>query len=94
MLIRSQDKTTLFDLRNRVLTVTQDNAIACSETLMPPPSSICVIARYSTQEKALRVLRVIEMLYDNIERTRFGLLKNFHTDYTFQMPQDEEVEHC
>ena len=91
MLIRSQDKTTLFDLRNRVLTVTQDNAIACSETLMAPPTSICVIARYSTQEKAFKVLEKIESLYDDIERIKFGLKVSYTTDYTFPMPPDEDV---
>lgn len=51
-----------------------------------------ILGNYSTEEKAIKVLNMIEKFYENIEYTKFmGCGKEEIASYIFQMPQNEEV---
>ena len=50
------------------------------------------IGNYSTKEKAIKVLDMIEKFYENIEYTKFmGCGREEIASYIFRMPQDSEV---
>jgi len=49
------------------------------------------LAKYSTSEKALKVLDMICEHYQNCEMCRCGLKQIAETEFVFQMPQDDEV---
>ena len=48
------------------------------------------IARYSTEEKALKVLDMIERFFNDVEYHK--TLGHTLDEYVYQLPQDEEVE--
>ena len=77
MLIRSQDKRRIVNVNNCNLIATM---ISC-ETKHNITVDGMVIGTYSTEEKAIKVL---DMIQNNFE----DYIKNV----VFQMPQDEEVE--
>ena len=78
MLIRSQDKEILINFNNspaiKIMGTKGDVTIICSDTY-----ETFVIGNYSTREKAMKVLDMIQ-----------GAYVNGHIDY--QMPADSEVE--
>lgn len=77
MLIRSQDKETLINFNNslsiKIMETKGGVIIICSDTY-----ETFVIGNYSTKEKAMKVLDMIQ-----------GAYVNGHIDY--QMPADSEV---
>ena len=86
MWIRSQDKKTLIE--NKLFDVYQDLmedgfAIQCSA---------CVLGVYSTEEKALKVLDMIQREIEKLEIAKIE--KGCVIDYNiiFKMPSDDEVE--
>ena len=77
MLIRSQDKEILINFNNspaiKIMGTKGDVTIICSDTY-----ETFVIGNYSTREKAIKVLDMLQEAYIN-----------GHIDY--QMPEDSEV---
>lgn len=78
MLIRSQDKEILINFNNspaiKIMGTKGDVTIICSDTY-----ETFVIGNYSTKQKAMKVLDMIQEAYIN-----------GHIDY--QIPEDSEVE--
>lgn len=95
MLIRSQDKKQLIPLEDFVFS-TYGSSIVCSKDIIEKPSELDArrIAKYSTEEKAVKVLDMIQNAY-----TQYGTLVDgrgsvqgaFNLPKVFQMPQDSEV---
>lgn len=90
MWIRSQDKETLINCN--VIEYNDfyvENAIvATSETI-----SRTIIGKYSTKEKALKVLDMIHNKIIELDRNKFlGMTEQIYIRCVFQMPQDDEVE--
>lgn len=90
MLIRSQDKCTLINFNGsfalEVVEVERKIRITCSD------AGTCYnIGRYSSEEKAFKVLDMIEEVY-----CKFMSIKNDDAwdgkESIFQMPADNEVE--
>lgn len=78
LVVRSQDREDL--IVDDVMYSIEDSCISVGNTYRP---TIFIIARYSTEEKALKVLDMLEKHIMNC-----GL----HNKVNFQFPQDEEVE--
>ena len=90
MWIRSQNKETLINCN--VIEYNDfyvENAIvATSETI-----SRTIVGKYSTKEKALKVLDMIEERIIEIDKTKFfGSKEEVYISNVFQMPYDYEVE--
>ena len=81
MLIRSQDKTTLVKFENIVININNINGkeIICWSQMNPGEDEYIPLGYYSTKEKAMKVLDMIQEAY-----------VNGHIDY--QIPADSEVE--
>ena len=82
MLIRSQDKTALVKFENIVIKLTLPdslNVICWSLQDAQRSGGYFILGKYSTKEKAMKVLDMIQEAY-----------VNGHIDY--QMPEDSEVE--
>lgn len=89
MLIRSQDKTMLINLENIVNINIAGERIGvvyfqgeCADT----------IAEYSTKEKAIKVLDMIESEYLKANKGTAVGHYGFVENRVFKMPQDDEVE--
>lgn len=93
MLIRSQDKVKIIQLNDFVIAVdvddeyTNDGAYAINAC---KPGTSWEIGHYTTKEKAIKVLDMIQAAYEKYEYE-----KVFKTGLTlfeaFQMPNDSEV---
>ena len=94
MLIRSQDKSRLINLDN-----TQELRFwECAQGFCIT-DCVCTIGYYSTREKSLKVLDMIQEAY-----SEYQIMLNFSVSYLhefkektdgfaiFQMPEDSEVE--
>ena len=82
MWIRSQDK--------KILTEIHDVEIDSGFIVWGSGS---LIGEYSTQEKAIKVLDMIQEKIIERELMNFGLAKRFSYEHcAFQMPQDDEVK--
>lgn len=82
MLIRSQDKTALVKFENIVINLKLPdslNVICWSLQDAQRSGGYFILGKYSTKEKAMKVLNMIQKAY-----------VNGHIDY--QMPEDSEVE--
>ena len=77
MLIRSQDKTVIANIDNTFNIAIRD-INGATAIYIGTQGSCCIIAEYSTREKAMKVLDMIQEAY-----------VNGHIDY--QMPEDSEV---
>lgn len=89
MLIRSQDNEILINLdRIGAIAKSKGNHIVASESVMPRPSEILDLGQYSTEAKAIKVLDMVQNLYDDKGRDPMWHGSN----RVFQMPSDEEVE--
>ena len=92
MLIRSQDKESLIAIDGNFVEILKYGDLSeCSITVSTRDhSSLHVMARYSSVEKALKVLDMIQEAYE-----RYEYEKAFKTGLalfeTFQMPEDSEV---
>lgn len=80
MLIRSQDKTKLVDIAGKTLAISE--ATTHDIRIMYANSNV-LLGKYTSKEKALKVLDLIGQAYNNFE-TGFICI-------VFQMPKDEEV---
>lgn len=81
MLIRSQNKITLVKFENIVVNINNINGkeIICWSQMNPGENEYISLGHYSTREKAIKVLDMIQEAY-----------VNGHIDY--QMPEDGSVE--
>lgn len=98
MLIRSQDKTVMVNMDN-VFGVGIRGVNGAAAIYAGSSSGCCDIAEYSTREKALKVLDMIQEAY-----SEYQIMLNFSVSYLhefkektdgfaiFQMPEDSEVE--
>lgn len=106
MLIRSQDKTTLVTFENIVINIHNLNInningkeIICWSQMNPGEDEYIPLGYYSTEEKAMKVLDMIQEAY-----SEYQIMLNFSVSYLhefkektdgfaiFQMPEDSEVE--
>ena len=94
MLIRSQDKTVLTNFAN-----VTDIMIDCIEENKFEISAFFTnhtktkLGNYSTEEKAIKVLDMIESFYSNFKFCEiWGIDMTKFYDAIFQMPQDDEVK--
>lgn len=79
MWIRSQDKETLTDAKHLSIRYLNTNYAIYTDNHLAP-NEICSLGVYSTKEKTLKVLDMIQKFIDN----EFLIS-------VFDMPQDEEV---
>lgn len=86
MLIRSQDKSRLISLNNTRELRFWECAQGFNIT-----DCVCQIGHYSTREKAMKVLDMIQKRYEECETERIYKEGVFKIG-TFQMPADSEVE--
>lgn len=93
MLIRSQDKTALVTFENIVVNLKlPDSLTIICWSLQDAQRSggYFILGKYSTKEKAMKVLDMIQEAYE-----RYEYEKAFKTGLalfeTFQMPEDSEV---
>ena len=93
MLIRSQDKMSLVKFENIVININNINGkeIICWSQMNPGEDEYILLGHYSTKQKAMKVLDMIQEAYE-----RYEYEKVFKTGLTlfetFQMPEDSEVE--
>ena len=88
MLIRSQDKKILANLNNL-----QSIFIEKSKEKYIVSLSVRKLGEYSTEEKAIKVVDMIQVTYMNLDYSRFlGEEKIEYFENVFVMPQDEEVK--
>lgn len=92
MIIRSQDKKQIVNFDVCHLSITTDHCIVATNGVVSYPSEILsgVISKYSTEEKAIKVLDMIQSAYNAIETMKIdkGAWRDNHY---FEMPQDSEV---
>ena len=96
MLIRSQDKKMLCPLNLMgIYPLTKkekDKDIVIHNIFIVVHGEEVDIAVYSTEEKAIKVLDMIENAYLNCNHSSMMWNYAFVENKVFQMPQDEEVE--
>lgn len=81
MIIRSQDNKKLFNLEKIRKIDCETNSVMADDT--------SVMGKYSTEEKAIKVLDMIQIAYE--EANSVCNMSGFVANTVFQMPQDEEV---
>ena len=83
MIIRSQDKKSITDDLNLYIDdYNQEGYSICN-------SKMDNLGTYSTEEKAIKVLDMIQEHYDKVIDARYW--NDTYQDNYFQMPQDSEV---
>lgn len=94
MLIRSQNKRSLFNLNN-ITKLTVGKVYGLTETdwiieadKVPFRESL---GQYSSEEKVMIVLGMIEERYNNLEMMKLEGTKKYFINFVFEMPQDEDV---
>ena len=99
MIIRSQDKKRIINFNQVSDLVISKNRVDEYEILVCYPyfaESDCgysAIATYSTEEKAIKVLDMIQEAYSRMEDIKCGVVQaQRHDSFCFDMPSDEEVE--
>lgn len=81
MLIRSQNKKILIDMANLIIGLDKsDTKVICFHTAAMDGEAGVILGEYSTTEKAVRAINMIEEAYDYRDATR---------GHVFQMPRDE-----
>ena len=81
MLIRSQDKMTIVPIEHGYVTLSHYNSSShIIFSVINEGDSYLTLGNYSTDEKALKVLDLIERIY------------GYDDVHAFVMPQDEEIE--
>lgn len=93
MLIRSQDKESLIAIDGNFVEILKYGDLSeCSITVSTRDhSSLHVMARYSSAEKALKVLDMIQEAYEGYDTERIYREGNYSIK-PFQMPEDRSVE--
>ncbi len=81
MIIRSQDKTKIFNFE-------QIRRINCDNGMIVVDNT-ALIGEYTTEEKAIKVLDMIMEHYDKVMDARYW--NNEYQENFFIMPQDSEV---
>jgi len=91
MLIRSQDKEIIINLdRITAIAKSKDNNIIVTESPMARLNEMLSIGKYSTKEKALKVLDMIDEFHYQFINSQNP--KSTTVTYTvFQMPQENQV---
>ena len=92
MIIRSQDKKQIVNFDVCHLSITTDHCIVATNGVVSYPSEILsgVIGKYSTEEKAIKVLDIICNTYVETVWTDSQMI--IANRVCFEMPSDEEVE--
>ena len=96
MLIRSQDNRTIIPLEKFAIGITKDNYIFATSNMYASPIEVSagVLGKYSSEEKAIKVLNMICAEYqapiyrDVIDEDEVAIYSNI----MFHMPQDDEVD--
>lgn len=94
MLIRSQDKTTLVKFENIVVNLKLPDSVTIicwSLQDAQRNGGYFVLGEYSTKEKAMKVLDMIQEHYEGYEDERI-YKEGLYGIETFQIPADSEVE--
>lgn len=91
MIIRSQDKKQIVNFDVCHLSITKDHCIVATNGVVSYPLEILsgLIGKYSTEEKAVKVLDMIQNAYE--EANSVCTMSGFIANTVFQMPQDSEV---
>lgn len=105
MLIRSQDKKSLCNYNSGIITAFEKYDYDIINNKMVPTeikgyniffcdqSREIQIGTYSTEEKAIKVLDMIQNAYVNYQYSKWvGYERETVIDCIFEMPQDEEVK--
>ena len=90
MIIRSQNKKSIINLDSVDTIETRDNQIRyfCGGGM----ETMGVLGKYSTEEKAIKVLDMIQSAYCRTEDVKSGAVQAQKQDsFCFDMPQDSEV---
>ncbi len=95
--IRSQNKKELIECNNFSLNSPNESYVNNSRQITnyeivcyPFEHSHCVLGKYSTKEKALKVIDGITSWINDLEYVRN--IKSYRNIFIYQMPQDDEVE--
>lgn len=87
MLIRSQNKEVLAVLES-MFDVEASGGMICARK---HNGWVCLLGKYSTQSKALKVLDMVQESYEKYEHKKVFKI-GLSTFKTFQMPEDREVQ--
>lgn len=93
MIIRSQNKKKIVNFDVCHLSITADNCIVATNGVVSYPSEMLsgVIGEYSKEEKAIKVLDMIQSAYGkSFEEERNNYIGHRY-NVVFQIPQDCEV---
>ena len=94
LLIRSQDKTNIANF-NTCCGIGISHFKNSFQVNYQNSEGVFFLGEYSTKEKALKVLDMIEkeyLKYAKIESGQFGVHGIFSIPKVFKMPEDDEVE--
>lgn len=94
MFIRTQDRNGLIDINNITFRLTEPEygyEIICYNTACIADEGYELLGHYSTKEKALKVLDMIQNAYEEYEHEK-AFKTGLRLFKTFQMPKDDEVE--
>ena len=86
MLIRSQSKKSIVNLDNIIEIGAHDTKIVCAGAY----GSVGLMGIYSTEEKAIKVLDMIQSAYNAIETMKIDK-QAWKDNHYFEMPLDSEV---
>lgn len=89
MWIRSQNKELLVD--TKTLGIKQEVADYCQILFKEFIDQYIVLGEYSTTEKALKVLDMVQETIEYGNKTIKKEKHELHTNKVFEMPQDDEV---
>ena len=93
MLIRSQDKRQLITMEIGYVSLDyRDLRKILFSTDTTDADSWISLGEYSTEDKAIKVLDMIQENYMNLDSVRMGYPTSKGCSSVFQMPSDEEVE--
>lgn len=98
MLIRSQDKKRLVEMHGLFITEIRKRIGAKAEYIVGHEifnyenDSDLKIGEYSTEEKAIKVLDMIQNSYQYCEERKYTGVGISQPEFVFQMPQDSEVQ--
>lgn len=92
MLIRTQDRIRLIDMKDMTVSISketmQTDLISYNYYNIRSVALLLVLGRYSTEDKAMKVLDMIQKVYLDANYCNYsGYVKNT----VFEMPADEEV---
>lgn len=97
MIIRSQDKESIINFDSvdtlRLSRISERGVIQeeyRTSILYDANDTFGVLGTYSTEEKAIKVLDMIQSAYNSIETMKIDKCA-WRDNHYFQMPQDEEV---